>query len=142
MTRLLGIVAALLRGRTDTFRIHAQARLVQIGLAAVFALATLVFVLGLATAALAARFGTIAAFAIMAGVSLLGLLAVLVALGRESRAHRARMARQAEAERRLIQTALLTLLPTLRRGGLLAAGLALLAFIMLGGRDRGGDDRS
>jgi hypothetical protein len=65
---------------------------------------------------------------------------VVLLMRAEQRQHEAAMRRQTETERRMAQAALLAALPTLKRGGILAAGIGLAALTLLG--RRGGGDRS
>jgi formate-dependent nitrite reductase membrane component NrfD len=82
--------------------------------------------------------GLIPALAVMAGVSAFGAGIVLMLMRAEQRQHERALAIQAERERRLAQTALIAAIPTLKRGGVLAAALGVLAFVLMTGR--GGDD--
>lgn len=117
---------------------HAKAQAVYMAILAFFAMATLVFLMALATVALSQRFGPIAALAVMAGGTTLCCLAVAILLRAEQRAHARAMARQRAAEAQAMQAAALTALPLLKRGGAMgvAAGVAGLAAFAFGGRKR------
>lgn len=96
------------------------------------ALAFLVFLLAALATALAERYGTIAALAMMAGLALLVVLALLLALAIEARRHRRRATLRAAADRRLYQTAALSMVPHARPSrstvglGLVALGALLV----------------
>lgn len=136
MGAALRLLMALAERRLGIFGQHAKARAGHVAALAVFGLATAAFLLALATVALAGRIGTMAALGTMAGLSALVCAGVLIAMRAEGRAHAAKLKAQEEADRRALQTAALVALPTLRRGGILAAGLAGLAALLLLGRGR------
>ncbi len=127
--------------RAGTLGGHARTSAAQLALLAAFGVAAAAFLLALVTVALAQWLGILASLAILAGVSLAGCVGVLIAIRAERRAYQAALARQARDERRAVQLALLTVLPGLRRGGLVAAGLGALALLLAARRDgKGGRD--
>lgn len=121
---------------------HAKSQAVHTAALVFFAVATLVFLLTLATVALSQRFGPVVALSVMAGTCALCCLAVAILMRAERRSHAAAMARQRAAEAKAVQAALLTAVPAIRRGGAmgLAAGVAGLAAYALTGRGRKGPE--
>lgn len=93
----------------------------------------------LASVVLAEAIGLVTTLALMAGVFVLASIIVLVVMVVEQKRHEAKEQRQREAEKRLAQIALVSALPMLKSGGLIAAGAAAIALmVVLGGK--GGDD--
>jgi cobalamin synthase len=135
---VLRLARALIGGRAGLFGEHAKARAGHVALLAAFGTAAFVFLIILATLGLKSVIGLIPALAVMAGVSAFGAGIVLMLMRAEQRQHERALAIQAERERRLAQTALIAAIPTLKRGGVLAAALGVLAFVLMTGR--GGDD--
>lgn len=138
MLSVFRLLLALAGRRAGAFNEHAKTKATHIGLLAVFGSAATAFLVALVTVALARWLGIVPALAILAGVCVAACLAVLIAMRGEARAHRLALARQARDERRLMQAALLSALPGLRRGGLMVAALGALALLIA--TRRGGDD--
>lgn len=138
MAMLLRLARVLIGARTGLIGEHAKARAGHVALLAGFGAAAFVFLMILVTLGLEAMIGLIPALAVMAGLSALGAGIVLVLMRAEQRQHERAMAAQAEREQRLVQSALIAAIPTLKRGGALAAALGVLALVLLTGRD-GGD---
>lgn len=140
MLRLFAVAADLARQHFTLMSGHAKARAVQTALAGVFAFAAIVFLLVLATAALAERFGALQALAIMAGANLVACGIMLLVIRAGKRRHRALQRSQSEEDRRVMQAALLGAAPTFKRGGLVAAvGGALLLGLVARARGRRSD---
>ncbi len=131
MFRLFAVVSDLARRRFGLMSEYAKARAFQTGLAAVFGVAALMFLLVLVTAALAEALGALGALALMAGACLLGCGVMLLVLNAGKRRHQAMQRLQSDEDRRVMQAALLGAAPTLRRGGMLAAvgGAAILGLL-------------
>jgi hypothetical protein len=117
---------------------HARARATHVVLLSAFGLVTLVYLLALATVALAQWLGVMGALAIMAGAFALGAIVVLLVMRAEARAHAATMARQTDEDQRMLQSALIGAAPAAIRGGggLLAAAAGLLTAVTLFRRSR------
>ncbi|AZU04534.1 hypothetical protein X907_2011 [Glycocaulis alkaliphilus] len=94
----------------------------------------------LASVMLAEAIGLITTLALMAGVFVLAALIVLIVMAVEQKRHEARERAQREAEKRLAKIALVSALPALKGGGLLAAGAAAIALMIVMGRSGGDDD--
>lgn len=136
---LLRLARALIGGRAGLFGEHAKARMGHVVLLAGFGAAAFVFVIVLATLGLKELIGLIPALAVMAGASAAGAGVVLMLMRAEQRQHERALAAQADRERRFVQTALISALPGLKRGGALAAALGVLALVLLTGRGSDGD---
>lgn len=138
LQQALGLAQAVATRRLSLLGGHFRARATHVLLLAAFSLSALVFLLTLATLALARWIGTLQALGVMAAICLAGALIVLLLMRAEARRHAALMARQAERDNRLVQAALLSAAPTVLRGGggLLAAGAGLLTAITLFRRSR------
>lgn len=141
MLRALRLILSLTGRHAERLGAHAKARATHLALLLAFGGAAAVFVVVLATVALARGIGTLPALAVMAGLSVAACLAVLLAMRSERRAHAAAQRLQAEEDRRLLQGALLTALPAARRGGLLAAAAGVMALALVGRRRRPERDR-
>lgn len=137
MPLILRLARALIGGRAGLFGEHAKARVGHVAVLTAFGAAAFVFLIILATLGLKELIGLIPALAVMAGVSAAGAGIVLLMMRAEQRQHERAMAAQADREQRLVQTALIGALPTLRRGGLLAAALGVLAVVLMTGRGGG-----
>jgi hypothetical protein len=131
----LRLAAAAARRRADAFGAHARARATHVALLAGFALTAAVFLVALATVALAEAVGLKPALAIMAGVALAGCVGVLVVMRAEGRTHAAAL-RRSQEDARVVQAAFLASLPAVRRGGLVAAALGLAAALLIARRGR------
>lgn len=147
----LRLARAVATRRLSLYGGHAKVRAAHVVLLAIFGLGALVFLLVLATVALARRVGTLEALGIMAGVFAFGAIVVLLLMRSEARAHALRMERQAQEDQRMLQAALISAAPTAVRGGggIAVAAAGLLAGLTLfrrgrrqRGRDRPRDDRS
>lgn len=138
LLQALRLVRAAATRRLHLYGDHARARASHIVLLAAFGLSTLVFLLVLATVALARRLGTLEALGVMAGLSALGAIVVLILIRVEARRHAEVLARQREQDERMVQVALLGAAPGAIRGGggLLAAAAGLLAAVTLFRRRR------
>lgn len=139
MALVLRLARALIGGRAGLLGEHAKARVAHVALLAAFGSAAFVFLVILATLGLKSVIGLIPALAVMAAVSAVGAGIVFVLMRAEQRQHERALAIQAEREQRLAQTALIAAIPTLKRGGVLAAALGVLAVVLMTGRG-GGDD--
>lgn len=139
----LRLLVAAARRRLDAYGVHAKARATHVALLAVFGLGMLVYLLALATVALAQWIGTLWALAAMAGVCAFGALVVLLLMRAEARAHAALMERQTAQDQRMLQAALISAAPAAIRGGggLLAAAAGLLTAVTLVRRSRRGRRR-
>jgi hypothetical protein len=139
MALVLRLARALIGGRAGLFGEHAKARAGHVALLAGFGTAAFVFLIILATLGLKAWIGLVPALAVMAGGSAAAAGVVLMLMRAEQRQHERAMAIQSERERRLAQSALIAAIPTLKRGGLLAAALGVLAVVLITGRGGDGD---
>jgi hypothetical protein len=119
-------------------RERTRSRAVHLALLGFFGLTAFVFLMVLVTAALARGIGLLGALGVMTGAWVLGLAIVYGLMRAEQRRLKEMELRQRREERRAMQTALVTAIPTIRRGGLLTAGVAGLALtlMMRRGRDR------
>ncbi len=140
MLTTLRLILSLTGQRAGLFGAHAQARAKHIGLLTAFGVAALIFALVLVTVALAGWLGTVPALAIMTGAMVAGGVGVTLSMRAERRAHLAAVRRQNVDDRRIVQAALLTALPAIRRGGWIAAGAAVVALLLLSGGSRKHDD--
>jgi len=141
MLRALRLILSQAGRHTELFGAHARARATHIALLVGFGLTACVFVVVLVTVALARWLGTLPALAVMAALAGAACLVVLLVMRAEQRAHAAAQRVQAREDRRVLQTALLTALPGMRRSGLLlATGAGALALTLLAGRRRCRDE--
>jgi hypothetical protein len=132
--RALRLVLDAAGRRAGLLGAHARLRAAHVAALSVFATAGAVFLLTLATVALARWLGLMPALGIMAGLCALGCAVVLVLMRGEARAHAAALAAQRRDEAQLLQAAALAAVPPLRRGGgLAAAALSALALGLLAG---------
>lgn len=138
LRQTLGLAQAVAARRLSLLGGYYRARATHVVLLAVFGLSALVFLLALATVALARRIGTLEALGVMAGISVLGVLVTLLLMRAEARRHAEAMARQADRDNRMVQAALIGAAPAAIRGGggLLAAAAGLLAAVTLFRRSR------
>ena len=136
MVGALRLILALTGQRAGVYVTHAKARAAHLAMLAAFGTAAGIFLLALITVALAQWLGVLAALAILAAICVLGCLGVLLAMRAERRMHQAVLAQQAREERRQVQATLLTALPGVRRGGVVAAGLAAFGFLLATQRSR------
>ena len=141
MLSALRLILALGGRRAGAFGEHAKARATHLALLVAFGGTAAAFLLALVTVALARWLGLMPALGILAGVCLVGCIGVLIAMRSEERAHRLAAAQQARDEQRMVQAALLTALPGLRRGGLAAAALGGIALLLATRRGRDDDRR-
>lgn len=136
MLRYGRLLLSLLGGHAGLLRAHATNRALHLGMLALFGITAFVFVLVLATIGLADWLGLVPALALMAGIWLFACLVVFLMMQAEQRRHDAAMQAQLQEEKRVAQTALLAAIPAARRGGILTAGLAGVALVLLLGRGR------
>lgn len=130
---------SLASGHVSLVSRHFKRRIYLKILLALCVIGAVVFGCVLASVLLAEAIGLVTTLALMAGVFLLAALIVLIVMAVEQKRHEARERAQREAEKRLAKIALVSALPALKGGGLLAAGAAAIALmIVLGGRS--GDD--
>ncbi len=129
---------ALAGGRVSLVSGHMKARALLYGLLAVFVIAALVFACILGVLLLADWLGTRWALASVGGLFLLAALVTLIALIIEQRIHERRKMAARREEQRLMQAAMITALPLLRRTGVAGAALAGLALVLF--LNRSGDD--
>jgi hypothetical protein len=132
------LLFGLLTGHVGLVRERTRSRAVHLALLGFFGLTAFVFLMVLVTAALARGIGLLGALGVMTGAWVLGLAIVYGLMRAEQRRLKEMELRQRREERRAMQTALVTAIPTIRRGGLLTAGVAGLALtlMMRRGRDR------
>ena len=98
---------------------------------ALFAVIALVFVLATVTVALAGWLGLLGALIAMSVLALIACLGAILAIRAQERRRQEEKAMEAMQDRRLMETAAITLLPQLRGAGLLGLGvLAVGAFLM------------
>jgi hypothetical protein len=138
VARLFATISRVAEARIRNIGRRAALRAALIGGCVLAALLCLGFALVAATVALADRFGTINALAIMAGGALVVLLLLLLALAWEERRHRRLAARRAALDRQLTQAAALSLVGRARPSRpVVGLGLvALGALMVLLRRDR------
>lgn len=129
---------ALAGGRVSLVSGHMKARALLYGLLAVFVIGALVFACILGVLLLADWLGTRWALASVGGLFLLAALVTLIALIIEQRIHERRKMAARREEQRLMQAAMITALPLLRRTGVAGAALAGLALVLF--LNRSGDD--
>ena len=129
---------ALAGGRVSLVSGHMKARALLYGLLAVSVIAALVFACILGVLLLADWLGTRWALASVGGLFLLAALVTLIALIIEQRIHERRKMAARREEQRLMQAAMITALPLLRRTGVAGAALAGLALVLF--LNRSGDD--
>ncbi len=133
------MLLVLTRGRAGIYGAHARTRVLLVLLLAVFTGAALVFALVLVTVALAARLGTLEALGVMCGACLVAAGLVVLRIRSEALAHAAALRARSDQERRLMRAALLTAVPAMRRGELVAL-VGLAAILALVGRQRDDDE--
>ena len=121
---------------------HAKAQAGAIAALAVFALIALIFVLTTVTVALARQIGTVEALMVMSGLALLACLGTVLYIRALDRRRERQKRMEEMQDRRLMETAAISLLPQLRGAGMLGLGvLAVGAYLFSrrGGRDPGDD---
>ncbi len=132
---------ALAGGRVSLVSAHMKARALLYGLLAVFAIGALVFACILSVLFLADWLGTRGALAATGGVFLFAAISTLIALIVEQRIHERRKLAARREEQRLMQAAMITALPLLKRTGVAGAALAGLALVLFLNRsDDDGDE--
>lgn len=131
---------ALAGGRVSLVSGHMKARALLYALLAVFALGTLVFACILGVLFLADWLGTRGALAAVGGLFLFAALLTLIALIIEQRIHERRKLAAQREEQRLMQAAMITALPLLKRTGVAGAALAGLALVLFLNRSGGDED--
>jgi hypothetical protein len=130
------LAAARLAAGVGTARVrrisrNAKAQGIAVAFLALFAVIALGFVLTTATVALAGWLGLLEALAVMSGLALLACLAMVLVIRAQARRRERQKAMEGMQDRRLLQTAALTLLPQLRGAGLMSLGvLAVGAFLL------------
>ncbi|MFN3836003.1 MAG: hypothetical protein ACK4NO_08895 [Glycocaulis sp.] len=129
---------ALAGGRVSLVSGHMKARALLYALLAVFLIGALVFACILGVLILADWLGTRGALAAIGGVFLFAAIATLIALIIEQRVHERRKQAARREEQRLMQAAMITALPLLKRTGVAGAALAGLALVLF--LNRSGDD--
>lgn len=141
MLRLLRIAALLAQARAGDMRRETGERIALTAAAVLAGLATAGFGLALGVVALAQAVGTLAALAILFGVSLVVLLALIVALQLAARRRAARAAARRAQERQALELALGLIGPLAGPGVAVSAGLLglLAALVLFGGS---GHDRA
>ncbi len=139
VTRLFARVSRVAKTRIRNIGRRAVARAALIGGCVLAALLVVVFALMAATVALADRFGTINALAIMAGGALLLLLILMGILALEERRHRRLAAQRAAVDRQIYQAAALSFMGG-RKPSRPVIGLGLVALGALLVLLRRGDD--
>ena len=138
MFRALSAICRVAEARVRNIGRRAVLRVALLGGCVVAALLCLGFVLAAATVALANRYGTINALAIMAGASVLVLLVLLGVLAWEQKRHRRLAAERAALDRQFAQAAAMSLVGGTRpsRTTLGLGMVALGALMVLLKRDR------
>ncbi|HCY54171.1 MAG TPA: hypothetical protein DF715_01105 [Oceanicaulis sp.] len=130
---------SLASGHVSLVGSHLKTRIYLKILLALCVIGAVVFGCVLASVMLAEAIGLVSTLALMAGVFVAAALIVLIVMAVEQKRHEAREREQREAEKRLAKIALVSALPMLKSGGLIAAGAAAIALmVVLGGK--GGDD--
>ncbi|MGY6661604.1 MAG: hypothetical protein ACXIVO_04715 [Glycocaulis sp.] len=140
---MLGPVNALMSlasGHISLVSNHLKRRIYLKILLALCVIGAVVFGCVLASVLLAEAIGLVTTLALMAGVFLLAAIVVLIVMAVEQKRHELKERQQREAEKRLAKIALVSALPMLKSGGLLAAGAAAIALMIFMGRSGGGDD--
>lgn len=129
---------ALAGGRVSLVSGHMKARALLYGLLAMFVIGALVFACILGVMFLADWLGTRGALAAVGGIFLFAAILTLIALIIEQRIHERRKMAARREEQRLMQAAMITTLPLLKRTGVAGAALAGLALVLF--LNRSGDD--
>lgn len=134
---------ALAGGRVSLVSGHMKARALLYGLLAMFVIGALVFACILGVMFLADWLGTRGALAAVGGMFLFAAILTLIALIIEQRRHERRKLAAQREEQRLMQAAMITALPMLKRTGVVGialAGLALAFVLSRSGDDEDDDD--
>jgi uncharacterized membrane protein len=139
MAALWRLAQLALTAEMAVWRGHAQRRVGLLLALAVLAVIAVGIAVTLGVVALSVRLGLVGALAVALGLTILGCLILLILLQFEGRAHARRVQAQAAERKRLMEVALITLLPGMKAGTAVAVGLAALALMLLTGK--GKDDR-
>lgn len=132
--------SALAGGRFSLVSDHMKARALLYSLLALFALGAFIFACILGVLLLADWLGMRWALACVGGMFLLAALATIIALSIEQSRHERRKQVARREEQRLLQAAMITALPLLKRSGLIGAGIAGLALLVMMARSGDDDD--
>lgn len=125
------LVAGMGTARVRRVSRNARAQAIAIGFLALFALTALVFCLTAVSVALAEWLGLLEALVVMSAAALLACLATILVIRAQARRRDRQKAMEAMQDRRLMETAAITLLPQLRGAGMLGLGvLAVGAFLL------------
>jgi len=132
MIRALSAICRVAEARVRNIGRRAVLRVALLGGCVVAALLCVGFVLAAATVALADRYGTINALAIMAGASVLVLLILLGVLAWEQKRHRRLAAERAVLDRQFVQAAAMSLVGGTRPSrSTLGLGMVALGALMV-----------
>ena len=129
------LVAGMGAARARRIGRNARAQGVAIAFLALFAIIALVFLLTTVTVALAEWLGLIEALIAMSVLALGACLGAVLIIRAEDRRRQKEKAMEAMQDRRLMETAAITLLPQLRGAGLLGLGVLAVGAFLLARRD-------
>ena len=129
------LVAGMGAARVRRISRNARAQGIAIAFLALFAVIALVFFLTTATVALAGWLGLLEALAVMSGLALLACLGTILVIRAQDKRRQRQKAMEAMQDRRLMETAAISLLPQLRGAGLLGLGVLAVGAFLLSRRD-------
>jgi uncharacterized protein YfiM (DUF2279 family) len=139
------LAAARLAAGMGTARVrrisrNARAQGIAIGFLAFFAVIALVFFLAAVTVALAGWLGLLEALVVMSVAALLACLATVLVIRAQTRRREREKTIEAMQDRRLMETAAISLLPQLRGAGMLGLGVLAVGAFLLSRRREGPED--
>lgn len=129
------LVAGMGAARARRIGRNARAQGVAIAVLALFAIIALVFSLTTVTVALAGWLGVLEALIVMSVMALAACLGTILVIRAQDRRRQKQKAMEAMQDRRLMETAAITLLPQLRGAGLLGLGILAVGVFLLSRRD-------